>query len=56
VRYTDPRRIFVPEDETRQVPTAPVDTGGRGEGPAPPDRTPDPLREDPESSLPWGRE
>ena len=56
VRYTDPRRIFVPEDETGQVPTAPVDTGGRGEGPAPPDRTPDPLREDPESSLPWGRE
>jgi membrane protein YdbS with pleckstrin-like domain len=57
VRYTDPRRIVVPDDETELLSSgAPVDTGGRGEGPAPPDRTPDPLREGPESSLPWGRE
>lgn len=57
VRSADPRRIVVPDEETRQLSTdAPLDTGGPGEGPAPPDRTPDPLREDPESSLPWGRE
>jgi membrane protein YdbS with pleckstrin-like domain len=42
----DPRRVFVDDDTTQQIAVGDRDAaGGR-----------DPLRENPESSLPWGRE
>jgi membrane protein YdbS with pleckstrin-like domain len=67
-RYPDPRRAYVPPDEPpggqppdeALAPGAPGETTELPPGAAPResqnDSPRDPLREDPESSVPWGRE